>query len=169
MPEGNSRGPDLPVFQTVREFNAPCDVVWAAWTERRRLERWFGPRGTQATSIRFEMKPGGVVHTKLETPQGAIYARWDILEVEPLKKLAYLHAVADEVGALAKLPWEGRFPTQMMTTVLFHALGEKTRVTLSWMPHEATAAEIEFFRSAMSGMQQGWAGSFEQLDAYLAE
>jgi hypothetical protein len=64
---------------------------------------------------------------------------------------------------------EARFPTKMLTTVLFDAMGEKTRVTLTWTPFAATPEEVEFFRAAMPGMSQGWEGSFEQLDVYLAQ
>ncbi len=56
----------------------------------------------------------------------------------------------------------------METVVLFEPVSEKTRVTLTWVPYKATPEEIEFFRTAMPGMEMGWAGSFEQLDVYLA-
>jgi uncharacterized protein YndB with AHSA1/START domain len=99
----------------------------------------------------------------------AMYARWDFQEVDPPRKLVYLHGVADENARVVKHPMEHRFPSQMLTTVMFEPVGKKTRVTLTWTPVDATAEEVEFFRTAMPGMTQGWAGSFEQLDAYLAE
>jgi uncharacterized protein YndB with AHSA1/START domain len=166
MPDAN----DLPVFKIVREFAAPRDIVWAAWTEPKRMQRWLGPKGTQATSLKFELRPGGMSHTRLAMPGGgAMYARWDFEEIEPPRKLVYMHGVADENANFAKHPMEARFPTKMLTTVLFDAMGEKTRVTLTWTPFAATPEEVEFFRAAMPGMSQGWEGSFEQLDVYLAQ
>jgi uncharacterized protein YndB with AHSA1/START domain len=165
MPDGNS----LPVFQTIREFNAPRDVAWAAWTDPKQMQRWFGPKGTQATSLRYELRPGGISHTKLGMPNGgAIYARWDFKEIDPPRKLIYLHGIADADANLVKHPMENRFPLQMLTTVVFEPVGQKTRITLTWTPVDATPEEIEFFRTAMPGMTQGWEGSFEQLDAFLA-
>ena len=34
---------DLPEFVTDREFDAPRDLVWRAWTDPELLARWYGP------------------------------------------------------------------------------------------------------------------------------
>lgn len=47
--------------------------------------------------------------------------------------------------------------------------GAGTRVTLTWSPLEATAEEEAAFAAMMDSMTDGWTGSFEQLDDYLAE
>jgi len=41
-------------------------------------------------------------------------------------------------------------------------------VTLRWLPINATAEEQATFDAAHGGMQGGWTGTFERLDAYLA-
>lgn len=44
-----------------REFDAPRDLVWQAWTDPEHLARWWGPpgRSTPADSITVELRPGG--------------------------------------------------------------------------------------------------------------
>lgn len=34
-------------FSIVREFNAPREIVWKAFTEEDRLAKWWGPQGLQ--------------------------------------------------------------------------------------------------------------------------
>jgi uncharacterized protein YndB with AHSA1/START domain len=59
---------------------------------------------------------------------------------------------------------------ELLATVTFQAQpGNKTKVTLRWSPINASAEEQATFDAAQSGMTQGWTGSFERLDAYLAE
>ena len=57
----------------------------------------------------------------------------------------------------------------LLTTITFEeAPGDKTRLTLRWSPINATEEERKTFDAAHDGMQGGWTGSFDQLDAYLA-
>ena len=45
----------------------------------------------------------------------------------------------------------------------------KTRVRLCGYPIDATEEERKMFASAQQGMQEGFAGTFSELDAYLAK
>ena len=45
----------------------------------------------------------------------------------------------------------------------------KTRLTLVACPAEATETQMKAFVDLRPSMQQGFAGSFEQLEAYLAK
>jgi uncharacterized protein YndB with AHSA1/START domain len=57
----------------------------------------------------------------------------------------------------------------MQTTLVFEDTGANTLLTLTWTPVGANAEEMKTFVDAMAGMNQGWSGSFEQLDQYLLE
>jgi uncharacterized protein YndB with AHSA1/START domain len=58
----------------------------------------------------------------------------------------------------------------MLTTISLEAESDdKTRVTIRWeVVGDATPAERETFSKAKAGMAQGWGGSFEKLENYLA-
>ena len=45
----------------------------------------------------------------------------------------------------------------------------RTTTTIEWIPLNATDEEIATFNAAHEGMKKGWAGTFEQLEAYLAQ
>jgi hypothetical protein len=47
--------------------------------------------------------------------------------------------------------------------------GGGTRVTLTWTPLNATETERQTFAANMASMNQGWTGSFEVLEKFLAE
>jgi uncharacterized protein YndB with AHSA1/START domain len=59
------------------------------------------------------------------------------------------------------------WPQAMQTTVIFEDKGANTLLTLTWTPVGANVEEMKTFVDAMAGMNQGWSGSFEQLDQYL--
>ena len=46
--------------------------------------------------------------------------------------------------------------------------GGKTKFTVSWAPHNASAEEEKTFDDGRNSMTQGWNGTLEQLEAYLA-
>jgi uncharacterized protein YndB with AHSA1/START domain len=57
----------------------------------------------------------------------------------------------------------------MISTFTFEDAGEgKTKITIEWAPYEASPEEIMTFDVGRTSMTQGWSGTFEQLEAYLA-
>ncbi|MNG34332.1 hypothetical protein D3C84_1207900 [compost metagenome] len=58
----------------------------------------------------------------------------------------------------------------MLTVVSFEEeRGGKTKVTVRWSPLNPTAEEQQTFDAGHDSMRQGWGGSFDQLEAYLAK
>lgn len=68
--------------------------------------------------------------------------------------------------------FDGNWPLELLTTVIFasegQGQGERTRVTLTWTPLNATEIERDTFAANMASMNQGWTGSFDVLDEMLA-
>ena len=57
----------------------------------------------------------------------------------------------------------------MLTKVTCEAQGGKTRVTVQWVPVDAsTDIERKTFDEGRDSMKQGWSGTFEQLESYLS-
>ena len=61
------------------------------------------------------------------------------------------------------------WPRILLTTVTLEQAGDQTKLRLTWVPHEASAAEIACFRAAIGGMDRGWAAGMELLKKLLAE
>lgn len=157
-------------FTISRIFNAPRQRVWDAWTRPEMLGRWFGPKGSTTTVLRSELRPGGMMHFRLDAPGGGrMWARFVYREIEAPSRLVWVHSFADEQGQLAPTPFGGSWPMEILSTVLFEDAGKATKVTLHWTPISPTAEELRTFAETRPSMNGGWGGSFEQLDQLLAQ
>ena len=156
-------------FVIKREFNAPRDLVWKAWTERDRLMEWFGPKGMTMTTANLDFRPGGQFHYCLQSPDGKeMWGKWVFREIDPPKKIVLVNSFSDAAGGLTRPPFAPDWPREMLSTTTFEEQGGKTLITLRWAPINATPEEIKMFENGRPGMTQGWTGTFEQLDEYLA-
>ncbi len=57
----------------------------------------------------------------------------------------------------------------MLSTITFSEIEAGTWVAIRWEPLNPSEAEVARFDAGRDGMARGWTGSFEKLDAYLAE
>lgn len=80
---------ELTIF---REFQAPREVVWEAWTNPNHLVHWWGPPGTQYTIQEINIKAGGVWRFIMHVPGGQDFPN-RILYKEVIKPefLSYEH------------------------------------------------------------------------------
>lgn len=158
-------------FVISRTFAAPRSRVWQAWTVPEQMIRWLGPKGTAGTALQADVRPGGLLHWRMDAPGApAMWGRAVYREVEEPCRLIYVQSFSDADGTIARAPFfDGRWPLEMLTTVIFEEDGPGTRVTLTWEPLAAEADEFANFVSNIPSMQGGWGGSFDQLAAFLAD
>ena len=159
-----------PRFTITRTFDASRDRVWAAWTDPARLAAWFGPKETTGTVLEFDFRPGGLWRGRMDAPDGsAMYSKFVFEQIDPPEQLVWIHGFADEHGNRTRAPFAPLFPLEMRTTVVFDEVADGTRITLDWVPIDASPEEEAFFVGMMDSMTGGWTGSFDQLDVYLAQ
>jgi uncharacterized protein YndB with AHSA1/START domain len=169
--------PDNPVekvaaqpFVITREFAAPRELVWKAWTEPERLQQWFGPKGFTGTMMKLDLRPGGTLLSCLRSLDGKeMWGKWIFREVRPQELLVWVHSFSDKDGGITRHPLNPTWPLELLTETTFAGLGGKTVVTLKWTPLNATDEEIKTFNNAHQGMTQGWGGTFDQLAEYLKQ
>lgn len=155
------------VFERV--FNAPRDVVWKAWTEPERLNRWWGPKGFTMLVTQLDLHPGGVFHYSMRSPGGqAMRGKFVYREISAPERLVFISSFSDEAGSLVRNPMSASWPLEVMNTLMLDEQAGKTRLTLRGGPYSATEVERKTFFDARENIQQGFAGTFAQLDAYLA-
>lgn len=158
-------------FVIHRSFAAPQATVFALWTEPAHLARWLPPTGMEMTMLRADIRSGGESFYRMSGPAMTLYGRARYEEVRHPDRLVYTQQFCDEQENLARHPLAPTWPATMRTTVLFTPEGPAcTRVTVSWEAEgEVTPAELATFLAARGGMTQGWSGSFDKLDALLAD
>ena len=61
------------------------------------------------------------------------------------------------------------WPRVLLTTVTFDQDGGRTRLRLTWEPHEASDAETAAFAGAMGSLDRGWGAGMELIGELLVE
>jgi uncharacterized protein YndB with AHSA1/START domain len=114
----------------MREFDAPRDLVFSAFTDPKHLAQWWGPNGFTTTTMSFDMRPGGVWRFVMHGPDGRDYQnRITYDEIVPPERIVYTHGGGEDVE-----------PVQMRQTIVFDDLdGRRTRIT--WRLDFPSAAE----------------------------
>ena len=157
-------------FLITREFDAPPALVWKAWTERERFAQWFGPKGIKMSLRTFDMRPGGMCHYSLTTPDGKeFWGKAVYREIVPPTRIVWINSFSDADAGYARHPFtKDKWPLELLTTITFAAKGARTEVTVRWIPYESDEEERRAFDAARGSMSTGWGGTFEQLTGYLA-
>jgi uncharacterized protein YndB with AHSA1/START domain len=157
-------------FVISRTFNAPLDRVWKAWTEPEQMARWWGPKGFKTDVKTLDLKPGGLFHYRMDSPQGQeMWGRMVFREIVPKKRLVFINSFSDETGGLTRHPLHEAWPLQMLSTITFTESDGKTTVTIEWTPYESTHLECETFDKGRDSMQAGWTGTFDKLESFLVK
>lgn len=159
---------DLATYVLDRSFDAPANLVWRSWTEPELLAKWYGP-GVETVIHKLDVRPGGLWLNEMRMSKGSGYQKSEYTEVKPDSRLVMLMSNTDENWNIAPNPMMENWPRTLLTTVTFDEDGGKTHMRLTWVPHEATDAEIATFKAAMDGMGRGWGAGMEILEQMLAD
>jgi len=160
---------DLPEFILDREFNAPREMVWRAWTDPSLLHRWYGP-GAETIIHKFDLKPGGMWLNEMKWGGNSHRQKVVFQDVTaPEKMVWHHHSSVDANWDDAANPMMENWPRLLLTTITFEARGQKTNVRLSQIPMDATDAQIACFAEKMAGMGKGWGGGYAIMDQIFAE
>ncbi len=157
-------------FVTIRVFDAPRELMWKVWTEPERLKRWFGPKGFKMPTCKMDLRPGGVFHYGLRSPDGhEMWGKWVFREIVKPEWLVFVVSFSDEKGGITRNPRSANWPLETLSTVTFAEQGGWTAVTVRWVPINATEPERKAFEDGRESMKQGWGGTMDQLAEYLAK
>ncbi len=159
---------DTPSYVLEREFNAPRELVWRAWTEGDLLARWYGPN-VETVIHALDIQPGGRLRIEMRWKGGGHFERMDVLEADPPAKLVWLQSMVDADWNIATNPQMPDWPRVLHTAITFKDLGDRTAMKLVWTPHDASEAERAFFAKATGGADKGWKAGMDLLEELLAE
>jgi uncharacterized protein YndB with AHSA1/START domain len=137
-----------------REFDAPRELVWEAYTDPQLMCEWLGPRRLTMTVQEMDLRTGGSYrYTHRDDEGGEFVFFGEFLEVEPPRLIVQTFDFeANEHG-----PSRDR--------VEFVALdGDRTRIVVSAAFPSPEAVETML----SSGMERGVREGYEKLDELLA-
>ena len=169
-----------------RIFDAPCELVFAAFTDPAQLMRWWGPHGCTVISCEADPRPGGTWRIAMRSPK-------------VLPQFVHRHPIDPETGPGLSQPRQsgrdgdapdhewiverqrgvyqevvkperlvftyafedaaGRLLQQTLVTVSFADEGGRTKLTLHQALFETVSARDDHVR--------GWTEALEHLVEYL--
>ena len=129
--------PNTPDHKLVvsREFDAPHELVWKAWTEPEQIKAWLKlGEGMTIESVKVDLRVGGKFRIQTKMDGEFFTAAGTYLEVKPFERLVYTwdwekDGAGTEFGEL-----EGG---ETQVTVEFRANGKRTQLVLT---HEKFAS-----------------------------
>lgn len=147
--------PKLPTVRIVRDFDAPPERVFRAWTDPELVAKWLGPESVTIRIDSWDARTGGRYrYAALQGSEEVAAFYGSFHEVRPAERL------------VQTFTFEGEPDGVSLDTTTFEDLGDgRTRTTnLSVVPTmEARDAMLA------SGMSTGIIEGYEKLDALLAE
>lgn len=144
---------DQRTLRLARVFDAPCERVFAAWTDPGQFMQWMCPRDAGLDECVLDVRPGGAWRVKGYTPTRRFATSGVYLEVRRPELLAFTwaHHESDD--------WSTPRGHETVVRVEFHALGSKTELVLTHGPF----ADMPSF----TNHEQGWKGSLDKLVVFL--
>lgn len=137
-----------------REFDAPREMVWRAWTEPEHMRRWMCPDDFQVILAEGDLRAGGWWRSGMRSRHNGteLFMHGEYREVVPPERLVFSHTWEDEEG-------NPRHWTEV--NVHFTDLGGRTLMTF----RQAEMKSPETLEAA----KQGWSETLANLESYLKE
>ncbi len=144
----------------VREFAAPIERVWAAWTQAELLDKWWAPKPWKAETKSMNFKEGGMWLYSMVGPNGERH--WAAKEYKTIhapKSFTSEDAFTDEHGKknadFAPNFWGSQFQPS--------PVGTKVTVEIIYKNEEEMQKQINM------GFKEGFAMGHDNLDELLAK
>jgi uncharacterized protein YndB with AHSA1/START domain len=147
--------PKLPTIRIIRDFDAPPDKVFRAWTDPELVAQWLGPKSTEMRLDQWDARTGGNYrYAALQDGEEVAAFYGSFHEVRPNERL------------VQTFTWEGMPDGVSLETMTFENLGDGRTRTIGLSVVENLEARDAIMAS---GMEVGVYEGYEKLDALLAK
>ena len=156
--------------EIVREFNAPRELVFNAWTQVEHLNQWMFPMpGCTCNFVSANIVTGGTSLHKITMPNGNemwLFTQYE--EVSSPERLVFLQYFSNQAGDMLPMPHMPNWPKHMLATLHFEEVGaDRTKLTFLWEPRNPTPEELSAFEATRSDHDKGWGAGLDQLHEYI--
>jgi uncharacterized protein YndB with AHSA1/START domain len=135
-----------------RVFDAPCHLVFDAFSKPELLKRWFGPRGWTLEVCEVDHRVGGSFRFVLRGPDGALMGMRGVYrEITRPERSVHMESFDD-------------YPGESQVTGVFQEQDGKTTLTVTVLYPTKEVRDIVL----KSGMEHGAAESYDRLAELLA-
>ncbi|QGQ99571.1 SRPBCC domain-containing protein [Paenibacillus psychroresistens] len=156
-------------FVISRTFKASRELMFKVWSELEHFKKWWGPTGFALESSKLDFRPGGIFHYCMRAPDGfEMWGKFVYHEIVAPEKIVFVNSFSDPEGNIVPAPFEGKIPLEIKNTLTLTENEGQTTLTLRGGPINASEEERSFYSGMFDSMNQGFTGTFDQLEAYLA-
>jgi len=143
-----ARSDAVPEMTLTRTFDAPCPLVFEAWTRPEHLARWWGPKGFTLPVCELDFRVGGAYRMVMRGPDGSDHGFGGVFrEIVPCERIVFTAFI------------DGSPEHEILTTVTFTERDGRTTLTV-----RQTAPAVE---AHARGQTQGWTEQLAKLDDFL--
>lgn len=144
-----------------REFEAPRELVFAAYSSCEHLRNWWGPRSWPVVECTIDFRPGGIWHYCMRGPNqdDESWGRVEYQEIVEPERIVYTDAFSDPEGNI-----NDQMP-QTQVTLEFAAVNGKTLLTSRAEYPSADQLQVVL----EMGIIEGFAETLDRLDEHLAK
>jgi len=145
-------------LHVTREFAAPVEKIWKAWTDSSILDKWWAPKPWRTETKTMNFTDGGLWLYAMAGPEGEKhYSRVDIEKVVPGKSFSTLCSFCDENGNVNK----GISPMHWFVEFFPSTVGTRVEVELTFTTDEGMQKIIEM------GFEGGFTMGLNNLEELL--
>jgi uncharacterized protein YndB with AHSA1/START domain len=144
--------PALPTIVITREFDAPPERVFRAYTEPELVAQWLGPRRLTMKIEEYDARTHGAYRFLHIDEDGTEYGFHGTF-----------HEVRQNERIVQTFTWDGQPDGVSLDTAVFENLGGRTRVTTTSVVDSMEARD----GILASGMESGVTEGYERLDELL--
>ena len=146
-----------------RSVDLPPQRIWAAWTTPEHIKRWFTPAPWRTIDCRIDLRPGGIFHTVMLSPEGREFPNAGCyLEVIPERRLVWTNALQSGYRPL-RAQTDASVEFAFTAVIELAAQGAGTRYTALVMHGDEDACA----KHRAMGFEQGWGKALDQLVACM--
>jgi len=143
-----------------RSFNAPLELVWAAWTDASILDLWWAPKPWKTETRSMDFREGGRWHYAMVGPEGERHwCLFDYEQIEPEKRYSGMDSFCDENqvmnNEMPRMRWNNKFSAQDSERAVVN-------VEISFEKLEDLEQIIEM------GFREGFTMGLGNLDEYIS-
>ena len=157
-------------FTISREYDAPISLIFKMFSEAEHLAKWWGPKGMAMKVVQLDFRPGDTFHYSMTTPDGM--EMWGLFvyhDIEKPSRIVFVNSFSDKDANIIRAPFHASWPLEVKNTLTLSEHNGKTTLTLKGGPINATEDECKLFTDNFPSMQQGFKGTFDQLEEYLSK
>lgn len=142
-----------------RSFDAPVELVWAAWTEADILDQWWAPKPWKARTKSMDFREGGSWLYAMVGPNNEEHwAKQEYLSIQPKNSFTCWDAFCDAEGtintAMPRNKWRNDFVDK----------GHQTLVNI-----DLSFDSLEDLENLVKmGFKEGFTMGLENLDQYIS-